>query len=120
MSHVEENLTVLRGATFPGPQHDFGGAAAGKRKAEGRLENPADPAMGDAAFLVQVDGEGLGVGAELTRGGAQSVAGLELDEAALMGGCSRLQTLRWVILPLGVFPKVVDGQREKSGVSLVS
>ena len=65
-------VVLIAGLTVASP-----GAAAGKRNAEGRLENPADLAMGEAGFLVEVDGEGLSGRAQLAGGGTEGVTGLE-------------------------------------------
>ena len=71
------DLLVGRSQPPPGPQHDLGASPPRQGNAEQGVEDPGDLAVGQAAFLVEQDGGGLGIGADLASSGAGRVAGLQ-------------------------------------------
>src|SRR5262245_31543873 len=68
---------VGRLAASSGPQHGLHAAAAAERDAEEALQALGDLAVREPTVLVEFDNGGLGIGPQLSRGGAEGVGGLQ-------------------------------------------
>src|SRR3990172_8279107 len=69
---------IHRLGPLAGPPHDVGRRSAGQFDTPSVLQECGDVAVGQAELVLQQGDQGLGVGADLRRGRAQSVGGLKL------------------------------------------